>query len=143
MSGQQQRDGGGCGAFIAVAIVIGAVVAGVISIAALVDPFSWLPPIGEIFGDCRRSDVPGGDCDLSARFPGFWPHVLVNFIYAVATAGVLVWLGVTAGDFRQARKERFGDEAAVDRYGELRTRLTLVGSSAGILGLLPIVVAVA
>src|SRR5215210_4693711 len=88
-----QQEGGGCAALVVLVLVIGAVVAAVISVAALVDPFSWLPPIGEIFGDCDDDyDTSADECELATRFPGFWGHVIANFAYSVAAAGLLVWL---------------------------------------------------
>ena len=143
VSGGERREGGGCAAFIAVLLIIGAVVAAVISVAALVDPFSWLPPVGEIWEDCEESyDTPGDDCDLAARYPGFWPHVIANFAYAVVAAVSLAWLTVAVAELRAARFGRFSGPEAVERYAEARQALALVGGIVGALATLPIIVAI-
>jgi hypothetical protein len=144
VSGQQQQEGGGCATFIVVVLVIGAVVAAVISIAALVDPFSWLPPVGEIWEDCEENyDTPGDDCELATRFPGFWPHVISNFAYVTAAVGLLACLAYAVVELREARAQRFSGPAAVERYGQARQTLALVGSLVGLVAALPIIVAVA
>ena len=43
-------SGGGCGALIAFVLVIAAIVAAAISLAALVDPFDWMPSVGAGLG---------------------------------------------------------------------------------------------
>ena len=45
MSNTDQQAGMGCGGCIVLVLVIGAIVAAAMSIAALIDPFSWMPPI--------------------------------------------------------------------------------------------------
>jgi hypothetical protein len=40
-----KASGGGCCGLMLVMLVIGAVVAGAISLAALVDPFNWMPTV--------------------------------------------------------------------------------------------------
>jgi hypothetical protein len=108
VSGEQGQEGGGCAAFILVVLVIGAVVAAVISIAALVDPFSWLPPVGEIWEDCEEKyDTPGDDCELATRFPGSSPHVIANFAYVITAVGLLAWLAYAVVEVRRARVERY------------------------------------
>jgi hypothetical protein len=87
-------DGGGCAACAAALLVYCIVVGAAISAAALVDPFSWMPSIGEVWADC--SDDYGTDadeCDLATLFPGFWMHVAVNLVWAAAAlTGVLTSL---------------------------------------------------
>ena len=48
------------------------IVMAVISLAALVDPFDWMPRVHRIWADCS------GDCALAHRFPGFWWHAAAN-----------------------------------------------------------------
>jgi hypothetical protein len=142
MSGQSENDGCGCGAILAFSLVVGAVVAAVISIAALVDPFSWMPAVGEIWADCEEDfDTPGDDCDLASRFPGFWSHAIVNFVYLVVTVGLLVLLAAAVLDLRQARAQRFSGAAEVERYRLARRALAVAAGLVGVLAALPIVVA--
>ena len=143
MSGGQRKEGGGCAALIAALLIIGAVVAAVISVAALVDPFSWLPPVGEIWEDCEENyDTPGDDCELATRYPGFWPHVIANFAYVVAAAALLVWLTVAVAELRAARFARFAGPEAVERYAEARQALALVAGLVGALAALPVIIAI-
>ena len=44
-------SGGGCGGLIAILIVIGAIVGAAISLAAIVDPFGWMPPLDVLWAD--------------------------------------------------------------------------------------------
>ena len=57
----------GCGGCIALVLVIGLIVAAAMSIAALIDPFSWMPSIGDVFADCPPAVEVGRSCDLSDR----------------------------------------------------------------------------
>ena len=144
MSGQREPAGCGCATIFALSLVIGAVVAAVISIAALVDPFSWLPPVSEIWEDCEDTyDAPGDECALSTRFPGFWPHVISSFAYVIAAVGVLARLAVAVVELRAARAERFSGPAAVERYRKARQTLTLVAALAALLAAFPILTAIA
>src|SRR5262245_60735741 len=127
MGSRREGGGGGCALFVAVVVVIALVVAGVVSVAALIDPFSWLPPIGKIFGDCNDNpQTPGDDCGLATRYPGFWGHVVINFVYALAALGLLVAFAVVLPEFRKARSSRFESDAAVERYLHARQALTLI-----------------
>lgn len=129
---------------VAVILILAAVVAAVMSIAALVDPFSWLPPVSEIWKDCQDDyDTPEDECELATRFPGFWGHVIVNFAYVVAAVGLLVWLAFAVAGLREARVERFADREALARYGEARQTLALVSALTAGLAALPIIVAFA
>src|SRR5690348_12810980 len=89
-----QREGGsGCAVIIGIMVVFALVVAAVTSVAALVDPFSWLPPIGVIFGSCGDNpDTAVAGCDFGTGYPGFWWHVLINFVYALVALGLVVAL---------------------------------------------------
>ena len=125
-------------------LVVGAIVAAVISVAALVDPFSSLPPVGEIWEDCQEDyDTPGDDCELSTRFPGFWGNVIASFAYAVVGVGLLIWLAAAVTALRGARAHRFSSREAAEHYRHARATLTLVGGLLAALAVLPIVVAVA
>ena len=84
MSRSEREPGAGCGGCFGLLLVIGAIVAAAMSLAALVDPFSWMPPIGDVFADCPPAAEVGGSCDLEDRYPGFWLHVLVNLAYSAA-----------------------------------------------------------
>lgn len=141
-----ERDSGSCLAMfillVAVFLVVAVAVAAVITVAALVDPFSWVPPTAEIFTGCSFLDVPAGDCKLSTRFPGFWPHVIVNLLYAIAAAGALIWLGAAALEVRRARAERFSGEEAVERYTTALGTFAMAASVAALLAAAPLIVAV-
>src|SRR4051812_45991402 len=106
-----QREGGvGCGTVIAIIVLIGLVVVAVISVAAVVDPFSWVPPLGEIFGDCTDDpDTTTHECDLGTRYPGFWSHVIINFLYSLVALGLSLALAFALPELRAARTARFDD----------------------------------
>jgi hypothetical protein len=141
----EREDVGGCGGclvIIAIFVVIALVVAAVISIAALIDPFSWMPPIGDIFGGCSDKAQPAaGECDLGTRYPGFWWHVIINLLYALAALVLLLMLAFALPEFREARSRRFESAAAAKRYGEARRGLALVAGLLGGLAAIPIVAA--
>jgi hypothetical protein len=144
MSANQQQEGSGCAAFVVVILVVAAVVAGVISIAALVDPFSWMPPVNEVWKGCEDNLRTAKDeCALANRFPGFWGHVIANFAWSVAAVGLAGWLTFTATELRASRSERFSGPAAVERYRIARSRLAMAGSLVAVLAALPIVAAIA
>jgi hypothetical protein len=48
--GNQSAQGGGCLALFLVVLIVTAIVEAVISLAAL-DPFNWMPRIGDIWAD--------------------------------------------------------------------------------------------
>lgn len=76
---REQSQGGGCAALVALTIVLALVLAALVSIAALIDPFSWLPPVAEIWEECQDDwDTTADECELATRFPGFWAHVIAN-----------------------------------------------------------------
>ena len=139
-----QSGCGGCLAIFLVILVIGLIVAGLISLAALVDPFSWMPTVREIWKDCQDDGATGrDDCALANRFPGFWLHAVVNLGYAVAAVVVLVVLATAVGSLREARVARFGGDAAVTRYIEARADVARASALGLALALLPILVALA
>jgi hypothetical protein len=138
----RREGGGGCALIIAVIVVIALVVAAVVSVAALIDPFSWLPPIGKIFGDCTDNpNIPGDDCDIATRYPGFWWHVVVNFLYSLAALGLVVALVAVVPDYRAARTDRFESDTAVERYRQARQNLALVAVLLGGLAAIPVIAA--
>jgi hypothetical protein len=139
---QRDSDASGCGVLIAGVLVIGAVVAAVISIAALVDPFSWLPSIAQVWSDCDGGSTSTG-CDLEDRYPGFWGHAIVNFIYVVAAVIVLGGLAAAVADLREARQALFSDSASRERYMEARQVFGAAAALVAVLALVPIIVAVA
>ncbi len=142
MSQQPRGDGCGCAALFAVLFLFAAVVASGISLAALVDPFGWMPPLAEIWADCDDDYGTSDDeCALEARFDGFWLHVAVNLAYAVLTGILLVGLAFGIADFRKARSERFAGREAADRYAEARA--SFIGGVAVVstLAAIPIIVA--
>jgi hypothetical protein len=140
MSNSDQGAGLGCGGCIALVLVLGAIVAAAMSIAALVDPFSWMPPIHDVFADCAPTVEVDGSCDLEDRYPGFWLHVVVNLAYSAAAVGSLVALVPAVAELRQARAARFDGDAAVERYRAARQRLGQIAVPTAALALLPLVV---
>jgi heme exporter protein D len=145
MSGQRQDefDGGGCAALVVGAIVLALVVMAVISIAALIDPFSWLPPVAEIWEECEDDpDTLRDDCDLAVRFPAFWPHVIANLVYIAVVVVLLGLLALAVAQLREARTERFSGAGGADRYGRARQELALAAGAVAMFAALPIIVAI-
>jgi hypothetical protein len=139
---QESDDDSGCLGCLAVVLVVGAVVAVLISVAALIDPFDWMPSVGQVWEDCPSELDRRDECDLATRFPGFWQHAVVNLLWAFAVGVALVSLFGSVGPFRQARRELFdGGEAPVARYQAARDRLVGAAAAAAFLGAIPIVVA--
>ena len=141
---QHKDDPDGCLGWLGVAIVLALVAAALISVAALVDPFSWMPPVGEIWADCDDDHATERDeCALANRFPGFWIHALVNLVYAAVALGlVLVFLGSVAG-LREKRVARFSSAAAAAEHRSVVDQAIGCGVALAALALLPIVVAIA
>jgi hypothetical protein len=125
-------------------LLIALVVGIVISVAALVDPFSWLPSLHAIFGsDCHDNySTKVDECDLARRYPGFWPHVLVNFGFAVVALVLVVLLWRATANLRRARAARFGGTTQVEAYRTARADFALAVIALTALGLVPILVAV-
>jgi hypothetical protein len=143
MSGSSSNDELGCGGCIVAILLIGAVIGAIISVAALIDPFSWMPPVGEIWAECEDDYATSADeCDLAERYPGFWGHVAVNFAYAVASAVALGWLARGALELRAARAERFSAGGAIERYRAARESFGLTCCGCGAMAVLPTIVAV-
>ncbi len=146
MTAQRQEGdlGSGCAGLFVEALVIGVVVAAAISISALIDPFAWMPPVGELWEDCGDDpETNVGDCGLTTRFPGFWGHAAANFAYALTAAGLLLALAGTVVELRQKRIERFDGEPAAERYAEARREVAVLVVLCALLAALLIVVAVA
>jgi hypothetical protein len=145
MSGsRQQQEGSGCAVLFVGLLVIAAVVAALISLAALVDPFSWLPPVDEIWEDCTDDYGTSRDeCALENRFPGFWVHAIANLAYTLVAAGLLIFLGAAVGDLREARRELFSTAEARERHAAARHGVATAAVLVGLLALLPVVVAIA
>ena len=144
MSGAQgSGDGGGCLGWVAVAVVLALVVAALISVAALVDPFSWMPAVAEIWGDCDDDYATDRDeCALANRFPGFWLHAIVNLVYAaVALVFVLAFLASVA-ELREKRLARFSSAAAAAEYRSGVDETIGGGIALAVVALVPIVVAI-
>ena len=135
-------DTAGCLGCLGVVVVTALVVAGLISVAALVDPFSWMPPVGEIWADCEEDHgTERAECALENRFPGFWIHAVVNLVYA---AGALTFAVVFAGsvtDLREKRVARFSSAAAAGEYRQAQHLFLGYGLVLGALALVPIVAA--
>ncbi len=144
MSGARRHgdDSGGCGACLGALLLLGIIVGTAISIAALVDPFSWMPSLGEIWSDCDDDwRTEADECDPATRFPGFWVHVVVNLVWAsVALAGVLASLAV-ALEMRRHRPTRFDDESGAERYEQTRALMAACVAGALAIAVLPIAVA--
>ncbi len=112
---RKSDDGGGC-AIVLGLLVLAALVMAAISLAALVDPFSWMPPVAEIWEECDDDwETDEDECALATRFDGFWVHAAVNLLYVLITAVVLVAFAGCVGEFRKARRERFSGAEAADR----------------------------
>ena len=141
MSQRPQNDGSGCAALFVVVFILGAVVAAAVSLAAVVDPFSWMPSLGEVWADC--DDDYGTDvdeCALSERFDGFWWHTVANLAYTLTTAVCLHAFALAVADFRRASRERFADSAASQRYADATDQLVGAAAVVGILAAIPMVV---
>lgn len=127
----------------AVVMVICAVLAAVMSVAALVDPFAWMPSANELWSDCQESDVARfGSCDWSDRFPDIWWHAGLNLLYAIAALIALAGLAGGVKRLREVRPQRFGSASAWALYAE--TKETVVGATifAAVLAALPIIVSI-
>jgi hypothetical protein len=129
--------GGGCLAIVVLLILVALVVMAIISLAALFDPFSWMPTVDRIWEDCH------GDCALAHRFPGFWWHAAANLLYgAIALTAAFVF-GSTVLQLRKARAARYGSAAADAAFHQAHSDFLAAGSSLAGVALLPIVVALA
>src|SRR5262245_24803997 len=102
-------------------------VAAAISVAALVDPFDWMPSVQQIWADCD------GDCELAHRFPGFWWHVVANLAYAALAVAVTIRFLANAFELRKTRVGRYADAAAMDAYRTTHGNLLASGKLLGAL----------
>ena len=128
--------GGGCLALFLVLMAIALVVMAVISFAALVDPFDWMPRVGTIWADCS------GDCALAHRFPGFWWHAAANLVYVgVAVAAACAFVA-GAADVRGKRVARYDSVGDLEAFGAALDRCTGAGAVLAALAALPILVAI-
>ena len=135
--GSSSSGGGGCGGLIAGLIVIAAIVAAAISVAAVVDPFGWMPPLDVMWADCD------GDCALAHRFPGFWWHVVVNLAYTGFALFALFGFGSTVVALRKARLARYDSAAAMQAFREAHSACMGMGQALAALAALPLLVAIA
>ena len=139
--GQGQDDGGGCLALFAVLLAIGAAVAALLSIAALIDPFSWMPAAGELWEDCPAEYENPDQCDWGVRFPGLWGHAFVNLLYVSGAVCALMWVAHAVGDLRESRAQRFSDGAQPGRYNSARHDLRAASACAALAAAIPIIAA--
>lgn len=140
MSERRQSDGFGCALFVFL-LVVGAVIAAAVSLAAVADPFAWMPPLADVWADC--DDDYGTDvdeCALSKRYDGFWWHTAVNLGYTVITALFLLGFALAVAEFREARRERFADATAEERYADAIDELVGATVLIAIFAAIPIVV---
>ena len=140
---QPQRDdeGAGCLPWIGVILAIAAVITFLLTVAALVDPFAWMPPVGEMWADCDTAD--GTECDLDARYPGIWGHAALNLLYVVAATVVGCLVLGAAFALRAARHDRLDDASALARYRVARAEFGWALLAGTLLAATPITVAVA
>jgi hypothetical protein len=140
---QAQDGGGGCLALSAVLLAIGAAVAALLSIAALIDPFSWMPSVGELWEDCPAEYDDPDQCDWSVRFPGLWGHAFVNLLYVTAAAAALVWVAAAVSHLREARPQRFSDDAQAERYDSALHELSVASACTALIAAVPVIAALA
>jgi hypothetical protein len=136
MSAKRHDDDVGCLGCLVGLFILGLIFAAVISLAAVIDPFAWMPPVGEIWADCE------GECDLADRFPGFWGHVALNLLYTAAAGLALLSLMTTVREFRDARPNRYSTAEAMAAYRTKRDEVAGMAVVSGAFGLLPIIVAI-
>ena len=141
MSPGDETDG--CGVIVVGILVIAATVAGVISLTALIDPFSWMPPVGEIWADCSEDyGTEKDECALANRFHGFWLHAVINLGWTVVSAGLVVALLGAVANHRDASAARFDSAEAVARCLASRSALTGLAVAVGVAAALPVAAAV-
>jgi hypothetical protein len=118
-------------------LVIAAIVGAAVSLAAIVDPLGWMPPLDVMWADCH------GDCALAHRFPGFWFHVVVNLVYTGFALFVLTGFGSSVATLRKARLARYDSAAEMRAFAEARTVCRGMGKTLAALAALPLLVAIA
>jgi hypothetical protein len=142
--GQGDGDGGGCAGCFLVVMAIGLVIVVLISTAAIVDPFSWMPAVGEVWAECEDDlGTSADECALEERFPGFWLHAFVNLMYAAVAFTLVVAFAGAVVELRAKRPPRFDgvEEAAACRRAT--GHCVGCGIALAVLALTPVVVAVA
>jgi len=138
----ERGNRGGCATLIAVVLVVGAVVAAGISLAALVDPFDRMPPVGAIWADCEDArKTARDDCDLAVRFPGFWSHAIANLAYVLAATLLVLALAAAIADLREQRAARFASRKAADTYVATRRTVVVIAGLTAVVAALPIAIA--
>jgi hypothetical protein len=134
-------SGGGCSGagclILFIGLVLGAIVAALISVAALIDPFDWMPSVAQVWADCE------GDCELAHRFPGFWWHALANLAYIAATAPAAFAFGAFVLDLRDRRAARFESADAAAAFVDAGGAVMVSGAVLAALAALPLIVAIA
>ena len=125
--------GGGCGTLIAFVFLVAAIVYAAVSVAALVDPFDWMPSVRAIWADCE------GDCELAHRFPGFWWHVVANLVYAAVAVAVTIRFLASVVDVRKTRVGRYADTAAMHAYRTAHSNWVASGQLLGALASVSII----
>jgi len=138
------REGGiGCGTLIAIFVAIALILAAAISIAAIVDPFSWVPSLHQIFGCTDNPQTTIDECDTTRRYPDFWFHVVINLLYVFMSLGLLVALARALPKYRDTRSRRFESDTAIERYRQARQEIVFIAALLAGLAALPIIVALA
>ncbi len=138
----RRGDGSGCAGLFAVLLVFGAVIAAGISLAALVDPFAWMPPLAEIWADCDDDYATSEDeCSLEVRYDGFWVHAAINVAYALITGVLLLAFASAVAEFREARRERFAGDEAAGRYAVALSQFVGGSAAVAIVAAIPPIVA--
>jgi hypothetical protein len=128
---------GGCVALIAIVIAVALVAMAVISLAALFDPFNWMPTAHQIWDDCE------GDCALAHRFPGVWWYAAANLLYGAIALTATFIFGSTVLHLREARAARYDSAAADAAFHQAHSDCLAAGSTLAGVALVPIVVALA
>jgi NADH:ubiquinone oxidoreductase subunit 3 (subunit A) len=141
--GQGEGDGGGCIAIFVVLLVIAAVVAALVSLAAIIDPFSWMPTAAEMWEDCSDDYATDRDeCAWSNRFPGFWLHAIVNLLYIAASAAAVLLFWWAAADTRASRIARYSSAEASEAYEVNRIGMVAAGAWVAALAVPPLAVGI-
>lgn len=138
---KQDDDAAGCAACVGFFLALAFAIAAVISLAALVDPFAWMPAVAEVWADCEDEwSTSTDECALATRFPGFWVHVVVNLAWAALAVLAALAAFASAHDAREARQARFDGPAALARWREAREALAAVVAAGLVLAAVPVVV---
>jgi hypothetical protein len=131
-----KQAGGGCLGLFVLFIAVGLVVMAIISLAALIDPFDWMPTAHDIWKDCS------GDCALAHRFPGFWWHTVANLLYGGVAVAAAAAFFAAVRDVRRTRVARLDSAADAAAFAAAHVQCLGAGAALGGLAVIPIVVAV-